>query len=202
MALSDKGRTLIMKIEHNHYIIRRKILKLFGAEVHIFDPNGNVAFFSKLKAFKLKEDIRIYTNESMNEEILMIKARQIIDLGATYDVYDSATNTKIGALKRKGLKSIIKDEWIILDEQDNEIGLIKEDNTVLALLRRFVISLIPQNYRCTIKGNEVCSFRQNFNPFVTKIAVDFSLDNNNLLDKRLGIAAGIMLCVIEGKQDG
>lgn len=190
-----------MKIDYDNYIIRRKILKLFGAEVHIFDPNGKVAFFSKMKAFKLKEDIRLYTDESMNEEILMIKARQIIDLAATYDVYDSVTNTKIGALKRKGIKSILKDEWVIYDSVDNEIGLIKEDNTVLALLRRFVISMIPQKYRCIINGQEVGSYKQNFNPLVTKIAVDFSLDTNKILDKRMGLAAGIMLCVIEGKQD-
>lgn len=42
---------------HENYLVRRKIFKLFGAAFHIYDPSGKVAFYSKQKAFKLKEDI-------------------------------------------------------------------------------------------------------------------------------------------------
>jgi hypothetical protein len=45
------------------------------------------------------------------------------------------------------------------------------------------------------------AFKQNFNPFVTKIIADFSEDPRGMLDRRLGLAAGILLCAIEGKQD-
>ncbi len=45
-----------------HYTIRRKVLKIFGAAFHIYDPHGNLAGYCKQKAFKLKEDIRIYTD--------------------------------------------------------------------------------------------------------------------------------------------
>jgi hypothetical protein len=189
-----------MNLQNESYVIRQKILKILGAELHVFDPNENVVLFTKLKAFKLKEDIRIYTNEDMTEEVMSIQARSIIDFSATYDIYDSKSQQKIGALGRKGLKSILKDEWVVLDKEDNQIGVIKEDSTIVALIRRFVISLIPQKYHCYIDGKEVITYQQNFNPFVRKIKVDFSLDNQNLLDKRVGIAAGILLCVIEGKQ--
>jgi hypothetical protein len=46
----------------------------------------------------------------------------------------------------------------------------------------------------------VLTFQQNFNPFLAKIDLDFSSDVNGLLDRRLGIAAAILLCAIEGKQ--
>lgn len=46
----------------------------------------------------------------------------------------------------------------------------------------------------------VCVFQENFNPFVMKIAVDFVPDTMNLLDRRLGLAAAILLCAIEGRQ--
>jgi uncharacterized protein YxjI len=183
------------------YLVRRQIFKLVGAAFHIYDPNGNVAFYSKQKAFKLKEDIRVYTGEDMRTEVLTIKARSIIDFSAAYDVFDPATQTKVGALKRKGMKSILKDEWIILDANEREIGLIQEDSMMLALVRRFLTQLVPQSYDGTIRGQKVCQFKQNFNPFVTKITLDFSMDMNNLLDRRLGIAAAILLCAIEGKQD-
>ena len=189
------------RFEHTTYLVRRKILKLFGAAFHIYDPQGNVVFYSKLKAFKLKEDIRIYTGEDMREEVLVIKARKILDFSSAYDVVDPTTNEKVGVLKRKGFKSILKDEWIMMDANDQDIGLIKEDSTALALLRRFLTgSLIPQKYYGEIDHNPVCAFKQNFNPFVVKINLDFSPDTNNLLDRRLGIAAAVLLCAIEGKQ--
>ncbi len=188
------------RFEHSTYLVRRKILKLFGAAFHIYDPDGNVAFYSKLKAFKMKEDIRVYTGEDMQEEVLVIQARKILDISAAYDVVDPTTNEKVGVLKRKGIKSIMKDEWIFMDANDQEIGLIKEDSTFFALFRRFITSIIPQTYHGYIGDNMVCTFKQNFNPFVMKINLDFSPDTNNLLDRRLGIAAAVLLTAIEGKQ--
>ncbi len=94
----------------------------------------------------------------------------------------------------------MKDEWIFMDANDQEIGLIKEDSTFFALFRRFISSIIPQTYHGYIGNNLVCTFKQNFNPFVMKINLDFSPDTNNLLDRRLGIAAAVLLTAIEGKQ--
>ena len=186
---------------HTNYLVRRKIFKIFGAAFHIYDPDGNVAFYSKQKAFKLKEDIRLYTGEDMQKEVLTILARNIIDFSAAYDVIDPTTRAKVGVLKRKGLKSMIQDEWVIMDANDQEIGLIKEDSTVLALIRRFLTNLIPQKYYGTVRGQQVCIFKQNFNPFVMKIRLDYSMDTRSLLDRRLGIAAAVLLCAIEGKQN-
>lgn len=182
------------------YLIRKKVLKIVGGAFHIFEPDGRLAFYSEQKAFKLKEDIRLYTDETMSTEALVIKARQILDFSAAYDVVDPTTGEKVGALKRQGLKSLLKDAWVIMDANDREIGSIREDSMFLALLRRFVIKLIPQKYTGTIGASEVCTFKQNFNPFVTKINVDFTPDINNQLDRRLGMAASVLLCAIEGKQ--
>ena len=186
--------------QYTSYLVRRKIFKLFGAAFHIYDPNGNLAFYSKQKAFKLKEDIRVYTGEDMRTEVLTIMARQIIDFSAAYEVFDPINKTKVGVLKRKGMKSIIKDEWIVMDAENREIGLIQEDSLALALIRRFLTNLIPQKYHGVVNGEQVCIFKQNFNPFVMKINLDFSMDANGLLDRRLGIAGAILLCAIEGRQ--
>ncbi len=186
---------------HSQYLIRKKILKMFGSVFHVYDPNNQVVMYAKLKAFKLKEDIRLFTGEDMQTELLSIKARKVLDFSATYDVVDSITNEKVGALRRKGLKSLIRDEWILVDTNDIDIGTIKEDGTALALVRRFLTNLIPQKFHCEIGGANVCDFKQNFNPFVMKVAVDFSKNTAGILDKRLGLAAAILLCAIEGRQN-
>lgn len=185
---------------HSTYLIRKKILSLFGSKFHIYDPGGNLVFYSKMKPFRLREDIRLYTGEDMETEVLVIKARNILDFSTAYDVIDSKTSEKVGALKRRGFKSVFMDEWVFMDAGDREIGFIKEDSMLFAFLRRFITSLVPQEYHGFVSGTPVSTFKQNFNPFVLKIRADFSQDTNGLLDKRLGIAAAVLLCGIEGRQ--
>jgi uncharacterized protein YxjI len=188
------------RFQQNDYMIRKKIFKLLGDAFHIYDAAGNVVFYSRLKAFKLKEDIRVYTGEDMASEALSIQARQILDFSAAYDVVDPGSGEKVGALKRRGLKSLIRDEWIIMDAGDREIGLVQEDSTALALVRRFLSNLIPQSFTGTVGGTQVFAFRRHFNPFVLRMDMDFSPDTDGLLDRRLGIAAGVLLSAIEGRQ--
>ncbi|MDQ3012102.1 MAG: hypothetical protein M3X11_15515 [Acidobacteriota bacterium] len=187
---------------HSTYLIRKRVLSVVGGKFEIFDPAGNVVLFSKMKAFKLKEDIRLYTGEEMRTELLSIQARSVLDFSASYDVVDSQTGEKVGALRRKGWKSMFRDEWLILDAWDNEVGRIQEESAFLAIIRRFLTNLVPQNLDVEMGGELVAEFKQNFNPFVTKMTLDFSLDPQRRLDRRLGIAAGVLLCAIEGKQDG
>ena len=189
----------------NQYLIRRKFFKIFGASFHIYDMNGNLAFFSKQKAFKLKEDIRVFGDQAMTSELLCIKARGVIDLGMTYDVIDSTTQQVIGSLRRKGLKSIIRDSWVINDVNDQEFGTIQEESGALAILRRFlggplVQMLAPQKYNGYVGAVPVLEFKQNRNPFIQKIQLDYEPDVNGLLDRRLGIAAAALLCAVEGRQ--
>jgi uncharacterized protein YxjI len=190
------------RFSHSTYLIRKRVLSMLGGKFEIFDPAGNIVLFSKMKAFKLKEDIRLYTDETMATELISIQARAILDFSAAYDVVDTTTGQKIGALRRKGLKSMFRDEWVILDAYDREAGLIQEENAFVALVRRFVTNLIPQTFNVQLGGVPTAEFKQNFNPFVTKLTLDFSLDSQRRLDRRLGIAAGVLLCAIEGKQQG
>ena len=200
-ATQPTGGALPVAFHHPSCLIRKKVLSLAGGTFHVYDPNGGLVFYSKQKAFKLKEDIRLYTGEDMRTELLTILARQVIDFSAAYDVIDPATQAKIGALRRRGWKSALRDEWVVLDPQDMEIGLIQEDSMGLALLRRFIAGgWIPQKYCTQIRGQHVAMLKQNFNPFVFKLTVDFSADRAKLLDRRLGLAAGLLLSAIEGRE--
>jgi uncharacterized protein YxjI len=184
----------------SRYVIRRKFFKIFGNAFHIYNEAGQVAFYSKMKAFKLKEDLRVFTGEDMREEVLTIKARGILDISATYDVTDAVTGEKLGALRRKGLKSILRDEWLILNARDEEVGLIQEDSMMLALVRRLLSNLVPQTFTAQVGNEPVFTFRQHFNPFIQRISLDFSMDRSGRLDRRLGVATAVLLCAIEGRQ--
>lgn len=191
---------MLERFQFDHYMIRRKVFKLLGGAFHIYGADGELLFYSKQKAFKLREDIRLYADESMEEEILWIQARQIIDFSAAYDVIDSSNGVKVGALRRKGWKSMFRDQWEILDAADNQVGVMLEDNAFLAFLRRFLTNLIPQAVHAEVAGREMCRFKQQFNPFIFKLALDFPGDAN-AFDKIMGLAGGILLAAIEGRQE-
>lgn len=181
-------------------VLRRKVLVLAGAKFHIYDPAGNVVGFSHMKAFKLKEDIRIFADEAMTTQLLSIKARSIMDFGATYDVADAATGQAVGALRRKGMKSMIRDEWVFLAPGDREIGIIQEDSMALALVRRLLTNLVPQSFTTNIGGQSPVAYKQRFNPFVHRMDILFAPGANQVLDRRLAIAAAVLLGAIEGRQ--
>jgi uncharacterized protein YxjI len=184
---------------YSQYLLKRQVFALAG-KFRVYEPGGKLVLFSEQKMFKIREDIRVYSDEGKTQEVLMIKARQIIDFSAAYDVVDSATGQKVGALRRKGLASILRDEWEVLDVGDNVVGKLFEDSMGLALLRRFLSNLIPQNYDITFGTNRVADLKQPFNPFAYQLNIDFSMDINKVLDRRLGIAAGILLAAVEGRQ--
>lgn len=186
-------------LQHNRYLFRRKVLKVFGGAFHVYDEAGNVVLYSKQKAFKLKEDFRVYSGESQAEELLAIKTPQILDLGATYHVRDSITGEPVGALRRKFLRSLIKDQWAFLSPEGLEIGALTESSILGALLSRFV-KLVPQSYAAVAAdGRTVAEIKQHFNPFVLKYTMTIG-DADTAIDRRLLIAAGILLAAIEKRQ--
>lgn len=183
------------------YVLRRQAIALTG-KFRFYDPSGNLVLFSEQKMFKWREDIRVYADEAKTQEVLSIKARQIMDFSAAYDVVDSATGEKVGALRRKGLRSLLRDEWEVLDANDSLKGLLFEDSMGLALLRRFLLgNWLPQNYDITFGETRVADIRQEFNLFRYELNLDFSMDTTRLLDRRLGLAAGILLAAVEGRQE-
>ncbi len=186
--------------QHSNYLLKRQVFALAG-KFRFYDPMGNLVMFSEQKMFRLREDIRVYGDENKTQEVLSIKARQIIDFSAAYDVVDTAYNQKVGALRRKGWSSMLRDEWEVLDAGDNVIGKLFEDSMGLALLRRFLLgSWLPQNYDITLGETRIADLKQNFNLFRYELNLDFSMDPSQRLDRRLGIAAGILLAAVEGKQ--
>ncbi len=180
------------------YLIRRKVFKIFGAAFHIYSPTGELVGYSKQKAFKLREDIRVYRDEAMTSERFLIQARDIIDFCAAYDVTDRATGRRVCTWKRKGFSSLFRDSWILMVD-DREVASLKEDSIALALLRR-VINVIPQDFNLRAKdGRLLATFEQHFNPFVFKLDVTI-LDKGIPDIEGIALSGGILLSAIEGRQ--
>lgn len=185
--------------DKNQYLLRKKVFTLLGAEFQVMDEEGNLVLYAKQKAFKLKEDIRLFSDRAMTDEVLNVKARNIIDFSAAYDVFDTKNgDILVGTLKRKGLKSILRDEWLVLNAKGEEIAKVQEDSMLLALVRRFIAGFIPQNYDVLVGEKRVMDIKGRFNPFVFKTDLIFESDS---FDKRLGLSLAVLLGTIEGRQE-
>lgn len=184
----------------NQFTLKRQVLALTGV-FRLYDVQGQVIAYSRQKMFKLREDIRVYSDESQAQELLVIQARQILDFSAAYDVFDPSEGRLVGTLRRRGFRSMLRDEWEVLAPGDMPVGVMTEDSLGYALLRRLLLgTLLPQNYDILAGEQKVMDLRQRFNLFRYELDLDFPAVGG-LLDHRLGIAAGILLAAIEGRQE-
>ncbi len=192
---SDTALVMSELFTMDSYHIQTKFLRIFGGAFWFKDANDQVIAYSKQKRFKLKEDIVLYTDETCAQPLLSIKARSIIDFGATYDIVDAITGENLGAAQRKGFKSIIKDTWKILDANGNEYAELVEDS--IAILRRFV-PFIPAKYHFNVPGQHDIMMYQRFNPIIKK--TDILIPDGHPLDRRVIAAVALLNSVIEGRQ--
>lgn len=172
----------------------RKFWRLFGAEIFINDPASKQELgYIKMKAWKLREDIRVFTSRAMQQELVQIHARQIIDFGATYDVTDSASTQLLYSARRKGLKStFVRDHWDLVDVNSAPFGTVQETSSGLAIARRYleiipyvgdilglVFAFVPQTYQITIvqpDGSNALAgtITHRKNPIIVKMLLDTS----------------------------
>lgn len=103
-----------------------KVLAL-ASQIRINDANGQMLGYVKQKLFKLKEDIRVFTDDSQTNQIFGIRADRILDFSAKYNFTDRAGNL-LGSIRRRGMRSLWKAHYEIYDERDNQVMEIREEN--------------------------------------------------------------------------
>jgi hypothetical protein len=189
--------------QHDQFLARKQIFKLLGAAFHLRTMDGKLLAYSKQKAFKLKEDIRVYEDEEQTVELLTIQADRVIDFAASYSVIDSRTGEKVGSLRRKGWSSLIRDTWEILDPSGQARGRVLEESQWKALLRRYVeltTLFLPQTYLIEYDGKPVGRMTQNLFGIPPKFTVDLSADADRSMPRPLAVATVILLLAVEGRQ--
>ncbi|MHB0939752.1 MAG: LURP-one-related/scramblase family protein [Armatimonadota bacterium] len=204
MSMPGTPEELAPYYRYPNYLFRKKMLKLFGGRIDIYGPDEQPVMVCLQKAFKLKEDIRLYADDTKTKELLTIQARSILDFSAAYDVTDALTGKVVGTLRRKGLESMIRDAWEVLNPAGQLIAKIEEDQMVLAVLRRLIegADLIPQSFHFMApNGQELARAKQRFNPFIHRMDLFMpGPQQAAYLDPRLVIAATTLLVLIEGRQ--
>jgi hypothetical protein len=166
----------------------------------IEDQKGNMLGFTKQKMMKLKEDIRIYTDKKMKQELFQIRQTQIVDAWGAYAVVDTASGQTVGNIKRLAGKSMLASEYHLQDAQGQQIGRVFE-KAGKGALRRFVPGggLVPQTVYLEFGGQVCGEIKQKFKMVGDIWEVDASCVPPTL-DRRVLIGSMLMMAMIERKR--
>ena len=113
---------------------------------------------------KLKEDIRVYSDESLSNELFSIKQEQIVDMWGKFGVFDSGSDMRIGYFQRRFFSEFGRDAWEIFDNNDQLIGRIIEKSLGRALARKYLPGggLVPEKMVVELNGQTVAEVNQEF----------------------------------------
>lgn len=101
-------------------------------QIYITDAAGQSVLYVKMKALRFKEEVNVYTDDTKSNELYQINADRVIDFSAKYNF--SARGQAVGAIKRKGLRSLFKAEYLVSDAADVHSHTITEDNVAVRLM--------------------------------------------------------------------
>lgn len=116
---------------------RFKLIAL-APQIYVEDAAGNQICYVKQKLLRFREKVEVFTNDSQTQLLATIEADRIIDWSARYTFRD-AQGTEIGAVGRKGMRSLWSAHYEIFGPNSREIAFtIREENPFAKLLDGFI----------------------------------------------------------------
>ena len=182
--------------EHPVYVMRQHVRQLlsFGFTFSISGTDGATLLVGRVGSLKFRDEIRLYRGDGSNAEVLSIRGKSSGGLLMAHEVVDPAEGGTVGSFRTRGLSLLAREVMVVADAEGREVGRITEDSLALGLLRRYATNLIPViRYVIGVDEMPVCTLTRKWGFPSRTVRVDFSQDFANRLDKRMGLAAGVLL---------
>ncbi|MFP4282107.1 MAG: hypothetical protein ACLFR7_11635 [Opitutales bacterium] len=106
--------------------LRFKIVAI-APQFSVTDRHGAPVLYIRQKAFKLKESVQVYLDEARQHPLFDIAADRILDFNASYR-FRTAEGEDLGAVKRKGMRSLWRSKYLLEDEAGTHEATIREEN--------------------------------------------------------------------------
>jgi hypothetical protein len=121
--------------------LRFKLIAL-APQIYVKDAQGTDLLYVRQKILNLREDVRIFADDSKSQEVFRIKADRILDFSANYHFTDSQIERPLGSIKHKGMRSIWKATYLVHDPTEQQTHKITEDNPWVKVID-MVLNEIP-----------------------------------------------------------
>lgn len=182
---------------HQSYMVKQSYWSMLGRVTRIYAPDGLMVAYVKRPVFRWREELGIYADEEQTRPILQVRARKAVAVNLVRDVFDAATGELVGSIRQRGLRSILRDTWDLLDAQEQVVGLMQEDGS--SLMRRF-FPLLTGKWHIELAGEPVAYIRQVFRLFSKEFHLDLS-PNRDRLDPRFAFACSILALMAESRRE-
>jgi hypothetical protein len=98
-----------------------------GTRIKIKDSAGRQVAYVRKQKFKLKENVGVYSDEAQSSLLFRMKADRMLDFSARYAI-SGPDGHPIGAVGRRGMKSLWSSAYVLDDSYGTEAGSIREEN--------------------------------------------------------------------------
>jgi len=144
---------------------------------------------------KLREEFTVYADEAQTKPLLFMKSKQVIAINFAFDVTDATTGEVMGTVQKRGLKSIVRDKFLILDPAGTEVGYMEEQG---ASIMRRIFPWLTSKHAIFIGGSQVAYIRQRFRFFTKEFDVEMTPGGT---DPRFVLACALLALIAEARRE-
>lgn len=180
----------------DRYLVEQLIRPI--ANLYRVSADGRPVAFVRQKKLKIKEDLRFFEDEDETRELFRIKARSVFEVRGTYDV-TGAEEQPIGALQKDFVASFGRSTWRALDAEGGVVAVAREQNLVVAVLRRVADLPLPFHFDIdSADGRRLGELRRAFS-VRDRYDLDLTSDVERRLDRRLAVALAVALDALQDR---
>ena len=179
----------------SRYRIRRNFWSVFERTFRVFTMDGQLIMLVKHPVFRFREEFTVYADEAQQRPLLFIKSRQVIAINFAFEVTDVDNGQVLGSVQKRGLRSIVRDKFIVRDPDGQEIGFVEEQGA--SILRRF-FPILTSKHSVVLNGQQAAAVRQIFRFFTKEFEVELA---PGVGDPRFVMACALLALIAESRRE-
>jgi uncharacterized protein YxjI len=198
--------------EHDRFVLSQRlklVINQYEFSIPDAEGDGRPFCFVEQKRFKFKEDIRFFTDESKQTELLKILARQRFDPSARYDV-TLPDGTKVGEIQKAFGSSLLRSTFLLYDATGQEVARVRERNLAVAIFRRIVGFVpyignfadwlpIPYDFEFLRGEERIGLHRRRRGKLRDVYDIDLTADPDRTIDRRLALAIAVGMDALQAR---
>jgi hypothetical protein len=195
-ALQPTGAGSLQAFAHASYTLVRPLFS-WRRIYRVFAPDGSLSAFVEQPWFRWRTELTIYGDEEQSQPILVIKNRRFAAVNMEHDLFDAQSGQRLGVVRTRGLRSIFRDTWDLLDADERTVGTMTEDG---AYFWRRLIKLIPGRHRIELGGRVVAHITQVFHFFRREFELDLA-QVDDPIEPRFAIACALIAMMADLRRE-
>lgn len=195
-ALQPRPPASIEALSRASYTLVRPLFS-WRRVYRVYAPDGTLAAFVEQPWFRLRTELVMYADEEQLRPILVLKNRRVAAVNMEHDLFDAEDGRRLGVIRDRGLRSMFRDTWEILDADERLAGQMVEDGP--AFWRRLV-RLLPGRHHIELGGREVARIRQIFHFWRREFELHI-LDVDDPIEPRFAIACALIAMMADLRRE-